>query len=684
MDNQKLTTIAASGAASLVTTDGTDLLPIHLHQVLQNFLLIWLDASFNETQEGFKKSIQYLRSFVTSITTFTNADECVSFLSKIKEEKVFMIVSGSLGPQIIPDIQAWPQLDSVYVSCDNKSVHEQWVKAIPKVRGVYTQMEAICEALKADCERCDRAMIPISFNEIDPLFMYTQLLKDTLLEIEYDDTKSVKELVDYCRLQDKIQKDEIDEVEHKYFSYTPIWWYTAPYFMYSMLNRALRLMEVDIILKMGFFIQHLHKHIETLGNEQQSTSTALTGPFPVFRGQGLSLKDFEKMKTTKGGLMSFNNFLSTSRNRNVSLKSFALPASRDPNSVGILFVMTIDPTLCATSSIPFVDVKEVGFFKGKEEEILFSTHTIFRIDRIEPVEDDQTGRLWQVNLTLIGNNNHDLNALTEHIREELNLKAARGWSRLAFILIKIGEASKAEQLYKILLEKASSNKDRADYNLLLGSVYDDMGEYSKALSYYERALDIREKVLSPNHPDLALCYNNIGSVYANMGKYSEALLYYEKDLKISQQSRTSIHPNLAISYHNIGNVYAIMGEYSKALSSYEQALAIDKAILPENHPELATSYMNIGAVYDRMGEYSKALSFHEISLEIKIKALPPNHPDLACSYNNVGVVHFNMGEYSKALSYYEKDLDISQKNLPSTHPHILESKKYIEMVKKRL
>ncbi|CAF4935988.1 unnamed protein product [Rotaria sp. Silwood1] len=306
-----------------------------------------------------------------------------------------MIVSGSLGPQIIPDIQAWPQLDSVYVFCDNKSVHEQWVKAIPKVRGVYTQMEAICEALKADCERCDRAMIPISFNGIDPLFMYTQLLKDTLLEIEYDDTKSVKELVDYCRLQDKIQKDEIDEVEHKYFSYTPIWWYTAPYFMYSMLNRALRLMEVDIILKMGFFIQHLHKHIETLGNEQQSTSTALTGPFPVFRGQGLSLKDFEKMKTTKGGLMSFNNFLSTSRNRNVSLKSFALPASRDPNSVGILFVMTIDPTLCATSSIPFVDVKEVGFFKGKEEEILFSTHTIFRIDRIEPVEDDQTGRLWQ-------------------------------------------------------------------------------------------------------------------------------------------------------------------------------------------------------------------------------------------------------------------------------------------------
>ncbi|CAF4168242.1 unnamed protein product, partial [Rotaria sordida] len=244
-------------------------------------------------------------------------------------------------------------------------------------------------------------MISISFNGIDPLFMYTQLLKETFLEINDDDTKSIKEFVDYCRLQGDITENHIDKIEKDYRLHTPIWWYTGPYFIYSMVNRGLRLMDVDIILKMGFFIRHLHQHIENLHREQQSTDTTSGTPFQVFRGQSLSIENFEKMKQTKGGLMSFNNFLSTSRDRNFSLEIFARPAALiDSSSVGILFVMVIDPMLCETSSTPFADVQQESFFEDQEQEILFSTHTIFRIDQIEHIHDDHTNRLWQVDLTL--------------------------------------------------------------------------------------------------------------------------------------------------------------------------------------------------------------------------------------------------------------------------------------------
>ena len=41
-------------------------------------------------------------------------------------------------------------------------------------------------------------------------------------------------------------------------------------------------------------------------------------------------------------------------------------------------------------------------------------------------------------------------------------------------------------------------------------VYYKMGEYLKALSYYENALGIRQQSLPSNHPDLAKSYNNIG------------------------------------------------------------------------------------------------------------------------------------------------------------------------------
>ncbi|CAF4379756.1 unnamed protein product [Rotaria sp. Silwood2] len=714
---------AATGAASLptTTTSRNAILPQTARRIIQNFLLIWLDANLDETKDDFKSSLKHLQHVVASTTTFTDAEECFKFIDEIKKEKVFMIVSGALGRQVAPELQVMPQLEAIYVFCGNKSYHEEWAKTIPKVKGVYTDIKPICQALEIDRQRCDQAMIPVSFNGLDPLFMYTQLLKEALLEIEDDDEKSIKDLVDYCREQDDIPEDQIKQVEREYRNHTPIWWYTAETFMYPILNRGLRQMDVDIILKMGFFIRHLHNHITELHREQQGS---MPTKFQVFRGQGLSMEDFEKMKKTTGGLMSFNNFLSTSRKRTISLDNFARPATNNPNSVGILFVMNIDTAICMKSSTPFAEVSKVGYYKDKEEEILFSTHTIFRIDRIERIPDEHTDRLWQVSLTLAGNQDDDFSKLTAHLREEFTW--VTGWGRFADILISLGESQKAEHLCKILLGKATSDKQRSVYNHQIGNVYYNMGEYSKALSSYERSLEIRKIALPPNHPNLASSYNNIGNVYgkmreyskalssyeqsleiqkialppnhpdfaqsynniglvySNMGKYSEALSSYERSLEIRKIALPPNHPNFALPYNNIGNVYYNMGEYSKALSSYERSLEIQKIALPPNHPDLATSYNNIGNVYRNMGEYSKALSSYERSLEIQKIALPPNHPDFAQSYNNIGNVYKDMGEYSKALTYYEKAQEIWKKSLPPTHPHIAGVKRNIENVKKKM
>ncbi|CAF4456069.1 unnamed protein product, partial [Adineta steineri] len=80
--------------------------------------------------------------------------------------------------------------------------------------------------------------------------------------------------------------------------------------------------------------------------------------------------------------------------------------------------------------------------------------------------------------------------------------------------------------------------------------------------------------LPPNHPDLAQSYNNIGNVHYNMENYPKALSYYEKAYEIRQQSLPPNHPDLAQSYNNIGNVHYNMENYPKALSYYEKAYEI--------------------------------------------------------------------------------------------------------------
>jgi tetratricopeptide (TPR) repeat protein len=78
-----------------------------------------------------------------------------------------------------------------------------------------------------------------------------------------------------------------------------------------------------------------------------------------------------------------------------------------------------------------------------------------------------------------------------------------------------------------------------------------MGEYSKALSYLEKDLEISKKTLPANHPLLASSYNNIGSVYYNMGEYSKALSYSERALDIRQRSLPPNHPHLKSVKKNI-------------------------------------------------------------------------------------------------------------------------------------
>jgi tetratricopeptide (TPR) repeat protein len=659
-------------------------------RIVQNFHLVWLDGSIDEdNNDDCRNSITQLRQVVNTVNTFTDVDKCIDFINGIKEEKTFMISSGALGQITVSVVHDKPQVSVIYIFCGNKARHEKWAKEWPKVKGVYTDITPICEALKQAAQDCDQNSISISFikstdeasnqnlDTLDKSFMYTQILKEILLTINFEQ-RHINEFLMYCCEQfvdNTAELKNIDKIEKEYHDHQPIWWYTYECFLYSMLNRALRTMEVDLIIKMGFFVRDLHNHITALHLEQYGRQNH-SDSFTVYRGQGLSQTDFDQLKKTQGGLLSFNNFLSTSENRNVSL-DFARRTMASSDLVGVLFVMKIDPSL---STAPFANVGQVGYYQGEEEEILFSVHSVFRIGQIKAI--DKNDHLWQVDLTLTSENDQQLHALTEHMREET--KGSTGWNRLGVLLIKLGHFNKAEELYEILLEQTIDESKKAYLFHQLGWIKDDQGKYIEAIEFYEKALQIEQKTLPADHPHLASSYNNIGLVYKNIGEYSKALSYYEKDLEISQKILPPNHHNLAASYHNIGQVYYSVGDYSKALSSHEKALEIYQKVLPPNHPHLAASYNDIGLVYDQMGEYSKALSSHEKALEIFKKTLPADHPDLATSYNNIGGVYSEMSDYAKALSYYERALDIRQRSLPSNHPHLQDVRESIEIVKKKL
>ena len=120
-----------------------------------------------------------------------------------------MIVTGYVGQHIVPLIHSMPQLDSIYVFCGKKSRFEQWAKQWSKVKGVFTESDFICQSISMAICQYNQDSIPMSFvstsnatninlNELDHTFMYTQILKEILLEINFDTPKSVRDLAIYC------------------------------------------------------------------------------------------------------------------------------------------------------------------------------------------------------------------------------------------------------------------------------------------------------------------------------------------------------------------------------------------------------------------------------------------------------------------------------------------------------
>ena len=561
----------------------------------QDFRLVWVNDSFNESDGECKKILQQLCTEVNSVEVFTNSNACIDFLRDVSQDIVFVVVSAFLARDLVPQIHSMPQVSNIYISCSNPESDNAWTEEWPKIKVVCTTTESICKALQKSIRPYNHESTPMSFvpsdvciyaanlDQLEPSFMYTQLFKGILLEMEPGENAR-KDMVVYYREQKKTQPPElrmIDEFDRDYRPDKAIWWYTRECFIYGMLNHALRLLESDIIVDMGFFIHDLHQQIEQLHREQFGQYDGEV--FRVFRGQGLSTADFEKLEKIQGGLLSFNSFVSASTAPDMP-KFRAESSSQAADEVGILFVMTIDPTLLST---PFANVVEQSYF-GDEDEILFSMHSVFRVEQVKSL--DSGDRLFEVRLRLTTDDDPQLRLLRDWMVEEV--ASLTIWDRLGHLLIKVRQLDRAEELYSRLISQNESEAKKARYNHQLGYIKDDQGDRKSALSYYETCLATEQGSLPANHPDLARSYNNIGSVYADLGEYSQALFYHEKCLDIQQQQKSlpTNHPTLAASYNNIASVHHNMGEYSKALSYYEKCRDIQQQSLPANHPDLASLY----------------------------------------------------------------------------------------------
>jgi Tfp pilus assembly protein PilF len=169
-------------------------------------------------------------------------------------------------------------------------------------------------------------------------------------------------------------------------------------------------------------------------------------------------------------------------------------------------------------------------------------------------------------------------------------------------------------------------------------------------AYCQRALAIREKVLGPEHPDVAQSFNNLAALYHAQGRYAEAEPYCQRALAIREKVLGPEHPDVATSLNNLAALYRAQGRYAEAEPLHQQTLAIREKVLGPEHLHVATSLNNLAELYRAQGRYAEAEPLYQQALSIAEKVLGPEHPDVATAREN----------YAALLRATNRDTEASQ------------------------
>jgi serine phosphatase RsbU (regulator of sigma subunit) len=207
------------------------------------------------------------------------------------------------------------------------------------------------------------------------------------------------------------------------------------------------------------------------------------------------------------------------------------------------------------------------------------------------------------------------------------------------------------------LELAAKLKFREGEAFALKSIgmgHYTLGEYVKAIDYFQRALEIFESL--GNKQGISNMLNSIGVIYNNEGEDAKALENYIRSLKISEEMNDSVRIMTALI--NIGLIYSKKETISeKAEEYYLKALEIGERIGYKS--ATATATVNIGESLFKKNDYNGALRYYEKALKIYRES---NSGDIPYTMINIGKIYAKRNDYTNAVRYMEGALSIALGN----------------------
>ena len=206
----------------------------------------------------------------------------------------------------------------------------------------------------------------------------------------------------------------------------------------------------------------------------------------------------------------------------------------------------------------------------------------------------------------------------------------------------------------------------ASIRATLGWTYRMLGELKASEPHLERALQIREEQLGPEHPETLETMGQLVWVYFDQGRFGEAERLCAKELEINRHIFGEEHPNTLINMKFLGFAYMSLGRYDKAEQLYSQ---IRRHVQGEQ--DLVAGHF--GMLYKKQGRYTEAEAMYCKQMEICRRELGDEHQYTLAYVSGLANVYRQQGRYNESESQYLKALEMQRRVLGDEHPYTLSS-----------
>jgi Tfp pilus assembly protein PilF len=173
-----------------------------------------------------------------------------------------------------------------------------------------------------------------------------------------------------------------------------------------------------------------------------------------------------------------------------------------------------------------------------------------------------------------------------------------------------GDTAEAEKLFEETLNRGIKQAALAAMSAVqLGRIAYQRIEYEKAYSYFRKAVELESD--NPHYLHVA------GIMAYTLGRYAEAEPLFKRSLEISEKSLGPDHPDVAGNLNNLGELFRHQGRDAEAEPLYKRAIAIVEKTFGSTHPELVGMYGNYALLLRKFGRETEAVEYERKAEQVK-------------------------------------------------------------------